>query len=159
MALLVHFDPEQYTEHMRKWAHWLQNYRDPTSQDGGDLLIGKSGGSSQKLGFYKGGKENILRKHPYTAKGKQSDARSPSHFCPEGYDTEYAIDLAVKELGRFKVNLALAVEEQFMRQGTRLQKAARLGVSVDTFKFRTAEAQTFIVGYMRGTKYREKKAG
>lgn len=148
MALLVKFKPENYTQHMESWAKWRQQ----SSGTGGGRAVGYPTQSIGRLGFYRGGKENILRKHPYTARGRQSDARADRQYLPEGYDTEYTIDQAVKELWRYKPEIAAAVEAQFLGswQQNRESKAAALGVTLATYKARTADGQTFIVGFMRG---------
>lgn len=148
-ALLVEFDPDKYHSHMQKWAHWLNNIQDAGHGQGG------GGSNMHRMGFYKGGKENIVRKKPYTARGQQSQTGAPRNFCPEGFDTEQAIDKAVKALHKGQPDVARAVSAQFLWAGGRDEKAAELGISVHAYKQKTKLAQSFIIGFMGGTKYRQ----
>ena len=94
---------------MRRWAHWLN---DVTGS--GSALPSQASGMPQ-AGFYQGKKENILRQKQHTARGKQSPDRSPfKQFCPEGYDTELAIDKAIRSLRKTHARAAAVVEELYL---------------------------------------------
>lgn len=145
-ALLIEFDPDNFDEHLRSWAAWRIN---SGKEDG----LGSALSGMPKIGFYKGGKENILRQKPYTARGKPSRAGA-SHYAPEGRDTDAAIDRAVTRLERQYPESAEVLKAHFMSRGGRADKAAYMELSLPLYKLRLSTAKTFILGFMEGTKLR-----
>ncbi len=146
-VLLVKFDQERYKEHMQDWADYVR--RVDGHQSGS---FGTASAMPNRLGFYRGGQENILRKNPYTARGRQSESDAPKQFYPEGFDTEEFISMAVDNLRQANPGAAAAVEQQFLKRGASSEKAERLGITLPLYKNRLAIAKTYICAYMRGLK-------
>lgn len=151
--LLINFIPEEYDEHLRRWAHWKQCLSGSSTDLGGGVGVL----ANRQAGTAIGGREDVLR--PPTARGKQT--RTPGvtrHFCPEGYDTEQALDFVIAELAFMYPAAMQVVESNFTHQGPVQVKARQAGFSYSDYRRKLHEGKMLILVAMRFFTIKKPKA-
>tara|TARA_R110000772_G_scaffold14604_7_gene42149 strand:+ start:96 stop:509 length:414 start_codon:yes stop_codon:yes gene_type:complete len=121
--LLIDYNPEEYQDHMHRWAKWIE--------DQGETEIQKTRSTTQ---------------------GARTKGSRPGQGIPKGYDTEVAINAAVNALGKnekYVVHKRVLVA-QFLTRVPTNEKAATLGLSPADFRRKMAEARKMIDQYMAG---------
>lgn len=121
--LLIDYNPEEYQDHMHRWALWLA--------------------SGEQV-------ESGLKKSKPPAPITRDKKSKPGLGIPKGYDTEVAINAAVKSLlGQYHVHYSVVVA-QFLSGLTPAEKAAGLGLTPADFRRKLAEARKMVNQYMAG---------
>ena len=158
-AYLIEYNSDNYVYHMTRWGFWKQHVCSVDDSIGNPSASAGMG----KVGFFKGGQsDNFIRNGTHIVgersivTGTQS-AGGPktSGYVPEGWDTEMAIDIALKHMHKEYP----LVHQVFMKRftglsGTQVENAEDLGLSKSIYKQRLEAAQVYVNAFMRGTHLR-----